>query len=114
MKNGDKVQYYVPGNGTGSEGYWYPAIFIGDHPKFPNTAILMSTTSDGALFKQEKEFVRLPPKKMKGYVNIYPTSAPHYSAAVTSAWIYTTEREANKNAGSTRIACVPIEWEEAQ
>lgn len=113
MKNGDNVQYYVPGNGTGSEGYWYPAIFIGDHPKFPNTAILMSTTSDGALFKQEKEFVRLLPKKMKGYVNIYPTSATSPLDAIYG-WIYATEREANKNAGSTRIACVPIEWEEAQ
>ncbi len=48
---------------------------------------------------------RIKPKRVKkeGWVNVYPA----YCGSV-----HRTEKEANKSALGTRVACVRIEWEE--
>ncbi len=48
---------------------------------------------------------RIKPKRVKkeGWVNVYPS----YCGSV-----HRTEKEANKSALGTRVACVRIEWEE--
>jgi len=54
----------------------------------------------------------MAPNKREGWVNVYGDCPPHGDITAGTSPAYSTKDIADLRAGSTRSACIRIEWEE--
>ena len=102
----DKV--YIDGRGQQYRvvcvdgGAYFPVIAVND------TGDIYTFTSEGAFYTRadtELDLVREAKEKQVRYINIYPDG---------TAFAHKSKRSAEDGAGTSRLACIRVEYEEGQ